>query len=285
VVDSPLDVLDAYGVDAQSLLGYGGEARVYALDTARILRVHHEGTPMRSVAARAELLSELAPCAARLSFAIPEVLETERVAGHIVTIERRLPGRPLTRELDEARGEARTALVRTYMDTAARIADLGLERPWHGDLSRADAIHCESFREFLKRRAADSLRRAGPDFAAIDPAALAAALPEPERPEFVHLDAFPGNMLAESGRVTAVLDFGVVAVMGDRRLEPLAAAAYLATNIARVTSDDDRRVAREWLVERGLEPWLEPARRWLAAFWSLARDDIRLHDWCRSVLL
>lgn len=285
MIDAPLEVLDAFGVEPDDLLGYGGEARVYALDAQRILRVHHEGTRERSVAARCALLEELAPGVTNVPFAIPSVIETAHVAGHIVTTERRLPGRPLTRVLDEARGEARAELVRAYLETASRIADLGLERPWYGDLSRGDALRCARFGEYLELRAADALRRAGPDFAGIDAAELAAALPEPERPELVHLDAFPGNMLALGERITAVLDFGVVALMGDRRLEPLSAAAYLATDISRVTTDADRRSAREWLVAHGLDTWFEPARRWVACFWSFAHDDARLHAWCRSVLL
>ena len=247
--------------------------------------MHHPGTSADSVAARTSLLAELAACEAAVPFSIPEVVETALVAGHRVTVERRLAGRPLTQLLDAAQGAERVSLVRAYMDTAARIADLGLERPWYGDLTRGDAIRCATFREYLERRAADALRRAGPDFATINAAELAAQLPEPRRPEFVHLDAFPGNMLACGETVTAVLDFGGVAVMGDRRLEPLAAAVYLATDIARVSTDADRSEARDWLATHGLDAYFEAAQRWIAAFWSPALDDLRLHAWCRSVLL
>ena len=91
-------------------------------------------------------------------------------------------------------------------------------------------------------------------------------------------------MLGEGEAITAVLDFGVVALVGDRRLDPLAAVAYLAPDITPAASDSDRAVADEWLAEADLAALYPPARRWLAAFWSVARDDVRLHDWCRSVL-
>ena len=285
MVSAPVAVLDVFGVEPDALLGYGGEARVYALDRERILRVHHEGTPAETVEARTRLLDELAEHADRVPFAIPTVLETRLVAGHVVTLEERLPGRPLTQVLDEASGEGRASLVRTYLDTAQELGELGIERSWYGDLSRPDALHTATFREYLEQRAADSLRRAGADFSSIDPSELATALPEPPSPEFVHMDAFPGNMLADGEAVTAVLDFGVVALMGDRRLDPLTAAAYLADDIARVTTDSDRAVAHEWLVARGLADLFLPAQRWCATFWSFARNDARLHQWCRSVLL
>jgi aminoglycoside phosphotransferase (APT) family kinase protein len=128
------------------------------------------------------------------------------------------------------------------------------------------------------------LKAAGPRFAFLDPAGLAAALPEPDRPALVHLDAFAGNMLAKDGRITAVLDFGGVPIVGDRRLDPLAAAAYLDPDITPTASDADRAVAQEWLAERGLADLYDAARRWLAAFWSAAIDDVRLHEWCGSIL-
>ena len=73
-------------------------------------------------------------------------------------------------------------------------------------------------------------------------------------------------MLGDGSAVTAVLDFGVIALVGDRRLDPLAAVAYLAPNITPTANPTDRALAREWLAERGLAELYEPARRWLAAF-------------------
>jgi aminoglycoside phosphotransferase (APT) family kinase protein len=110
-------------------------------------------------------------------------------------------------------------------------------------------------------------------------------LPEPDAPAFVHLDAFPGNMLVDDGQIAAVIDFGSVSLAGDRRLDPLAAVAYLTPDITPVATDADREVGREWLAERGLILLYAAARRWIAAYWSAARTDVRLHAWCRSVLL
>ena len=124
MVSAPVAVLDVFGVEPDALLGYGGEARVYALGRERILRVHHEGTPAETVGARTRLLEELAEHADRVPFAIPTVLETRLVAGHVVTLEERLPGRPLTQVLDEASGERRASLVRTYLDTAQELGEL-----------------------------------------------------------------------------------------------------------------------------------------------------------------
>ncbi len=278
-------VMRTLGIAATALLGQGGEAMVYALDNERIARINRPGANLSQVNGRTALLAELGRNTGRVPFGIPVVLETLEVEGSIVTIERRLPGRPLDHHLGERSGESRDSLVRAYLEAASQIGDLVIDRPWYGDLRSAGAIHTTTFKSYLEQRAAQSLKAAGPAFENIDPAMLAAALPEPTGPALVHLDAFPGNMLAEDGAVTAVLDFGASLIIGDRRLDPLTAASYLAPDITPTATIRDRAVAQEWLSEYELADLFPAARSWIAAYWSFARDDPAVYRWCRSVLL
>jgi hypothetical protein len=279
------DLLHRLGIAQDALLGRGGEAFVYALSAERVARIYHPGTNGVTVAERAALLQELSGSAHRVPFAIPTVLEILTLEDRIVTIERRLPGRPLNEVLGEARGVARTRLIHAYLDAADRIGDLRVDRPWVGDLMGSNPIRTETFGSYLAQRAARSLAAAGEEFAQVDPRVLAAALPEPSAGSLVHLDAFAGNMLADGEGITAILDFGVVALIGDRRLDPLTAAAYLTPAITPTATDEDRRIAHHWLEEKDLADLFLPAQRWVAAFWSFASDDEPLYKWCQSVLL
>ncbi|MEE2702946.1 MAG: aminoglycoside phosphotransferase family protein [Myxococcota bacterium] len=278
-------MLESNGLTPDAMIGYGGEARVYALDEGRVLRVYRQGTDLERVERRTALLSELARSRDRVPFSIPEVLEPARTEGRIATVERRLPGRPLTEILRESEGDAREALVRAYLEAAARIRDLAIEASAYGDLCQSEPISTETFQAYLEQRAARNLAVAGPPFERVDPAALARALPEPAGGAFVHLDAYPGNMLSDGRAITAVIDFGVVAIRGDARLDPLSAAAYLSPLITPGAIEADGVVATHWLSEHGMGALYEPARRWIAAFWSPASNDDGLHRWCRSVLL
>ena len=280
----PSNLFDYLGIGAEQCLGRGGEAIVYAMDGERVARVYHPGTDPANVYARAALLDELAGNAYRVPFAIPAVLETVTYADRIVTIERRLPGRPVNELLAEATGETRAALIRSHLDAAARIGDLRVERPWAGELVGKHAIHTATFADYLAQRAEVSLSAARDLFGHVDARALADDWPEPADFTLVHLDAFTGNMLGEGDTITAVLDFGVVAICGDRRLDPLTAAAYLNPWITPTATDEDRAVAAAWVAEQGLAHLYEPARRWIAAFWSFARDDAALFEWCKTVL-
>ena len=290
-------LLRSLGADPADLLGSGGEARAWALGTDRVIRVCHPGTPAEAVHQRIGLLAELSAGPEPPPFALPEVLEVHERDGRLLTIERRLEGIPLLAALGSATGSARRRLIESHLEAAAALADLPIRpRPWFGQLIGDDPVRSSTWAGFLEARARASLVASGlgdEPWAAALSAELAGALvadvgPGDGGPEryFVHLDAFAGNMMAVGSRVSAVLDFGPTCLAGgDRRLDPVACAVYLgSTHITPTSTGADLGVARGWLRERGMDELHDPLRRWLAAFWSFAVDDAKLHAWCRSVL-
>ena len=281
-------VLAAFGVkhDGDAFLGRGGEATTYALDNDRVLRVLHPGGTTERIHRSRALLGDLN--ASAVPFRLPEILEVGEVDRRAYSIEPRLPGRSVAEVLKTIDGPERDHLIESYLEAARVLGDLRSE-PWnfYGELATAKPIRAETWQEFLTRRAANSLAVAGYPLDQIAAEPLAAELPEPARPEFVHLDAFPGNMLSDGTRITAVLDFGSTCVAGDRRFDPLSAAVYLDprhTNLPNACARDED-VARSWLRSVGLLDMLEPCRRWLGGYWAFAVDDAPVQEWCRSVLL
>jgi aminoglycoside phosphotransferase (APT) family kinase protein len=280
-----LAVLAHLGVGPDALLGSGGEACVYALDSDRVVRVLHEGARAEHVVKRQALVDELAQAGAL--FALPELVAVDDVDGRVYAIERRLPGRPVVDELERCEGRARIRLIETHLDAAAALGDLHLEpRARFGDLMSDDPVTASTWRAYLERKAAANLSTSTDELRAIDPIALAAALPDTHEAAFVHLDAFAGNMLTDGTRITAVLDIGATSVAGDRRLDPLACAVYLtAPDITPMATAADAIVVEGWLRNAGLHEWFTPARRWLAAYWAFATDDEPLQRFCRATLL
>ena len=132
-------LFSALGIGVDDLLGEGGEAWVFALDEERIARVSR-GATRDQVDGRTRLLAELGQSAHKVPFSIPAILDTHEIEGRVVTIERRLPGRPLDQLLTEKSGAAREALIRSYLETANRLGDLALPRPWFGDLGQTGGI-------------------------------------------------------------------------------------------------------------------------------------------------
>lgn len=279
-------VLARFGLDRDDLLGEGGEATVYALGDDRVLRLPKAAVPASALDARRSLLDAIQK---RAPFAMPVVLEHVDVDGRTVVIERRLPGRDALQVLDEP-GTDREALVRSHLDAAAAIADLPCPSTHFGELWGDFAIQADSFRSWSVARLGASLAIAGERFSHLDPVRLTEDLhavlptPEPTAPALVHLDAYVGNMLADGGRISAVLDFGPMTIGGPPHLDALVCIAYLAPEISTTATDADRGVARDWAEEQRLLDALAPAERWAAAYWAFAHDDEPLHRWCARVL-
>ena len=223
---------------------------MFALDAERVLRVLHAGGSENDIRRRQALVDELARSAR--AFALPSVIEIGELDGRIFAVERRLPGRSVMDELSRCDGEARVRVIEGHLDAAAALGDLRLEpRAGYGDLIVDDAIVTSTWRAYLEQRAATNLARSTSDLHSIDAGSLAAPFSEPAAAAFVHLDAFAGNMLTDGTRITAVLDIGPTSVAGDRRLDPVSAAVYLAApEITPAANRADVDVAMSWLRAR-----------------------------------
>lgn len=285
------DVLSRFGIGEDALIGEGGESRVYAVDHDRVLRVpRRPGGAGPSVIRdareyqerRRDLLDDLAGKAETVSFDIPRVLEIVETEDVVATIESRLPGESLDRVLSHATD--RRALLRAYLLASLEIRRLTPAGDWFGDVLAEGPIRTRSFPEYALARAHDSLRRAGPPFDELNALELCEGLPDAP-PALVHLDLVPANVLIEKGRVSGVLDFSAMSMIGDRRIEPISAALYLDPEITPGATDEDRSFAMTWLESNELLPLVDPVRRWLAAVWSASRADPRMDAWCRRLLL
>lgn len=281
-------ILAAFGVDETSLVGRGGEARVFAIDDSRVLRLPHPGTERGDLADRRRLLDALSSDSATV--ALPEVLDHVEVDGRVVVIERRLPGRNALEVLGEA-GTDRAGLVRHHLDVSRHIAELPCPTTTFGEIWGGGAVTAGSFRDWSVERLETSLRIGGGAFAGIDSVTLTDELigaldsAEADQPRLVHVDAFLGNMLATGSRITALLDFGPMTIGGPAGLDPVLSAAYLAPEITPTAVDADRDEAAAWIDEAGLGDAFGPATRWAGAYWAGAPGDQQLRRWCERTLL
>lgn len=282
------DVLDHFGI-TEPPLGSGGEATVYALGDDRVLRLAHVGASLGSLQDRAELLAGFDRRA--VPFALPETLEILTVAGRHVAIEARLPGRPVDEMMTSLARPDRDRLISSVLDAFAVLPEVQARHP-AGDSVVGDIIgpfvhHAPDTRTWLIERVAQSLGRATPEFAVVDPATITDGLPLDGPVGLCHLDGCAPNVLAEGPRVTAVIDFGPTTAIVDRRLDALATAAYFRIDTLRgALAPPDHPAVDDWLDERGLLDALPAMERWLAGYWSWVGDDEPEVDvWCRRTLL
>lgn len=272
----------SFNPNTAELLGEGGEAQVYALDDAYVVRLFREGAKAADVTARTELLAEIAVGAVHLPFETPVVMDQGVLDGRIYTIEKRIHGTSLLTALANMQGNPRRQLIEQYMATAWQLGRINITRPFFGEICHE--IQTPTWRAYLLERAKHSL--ASSPLAHIDAEPIAASVPPLDaEPAFIHLDYFAGNVMANNGQLTAVIDFGYSSLLGDRRMNVMAATAHLVTpRITPTVTAEDQAIAFAWLRERDLYAYYEQALPWLAAYWTFASDDVALFKWCRSIL-
>lgn len=244
-------------------LGEGGEATVYALDRHRVLRVHH-GEPWAG--------DELARAYRRwagnavTSFGLPEILDSGSDDGLWWQVVRRLPGRTVQEWLVELRGPDRARLLQAYVDAAFEIGRIE-SAPSFGELlgGRAYADWADCLRARVKvpdpastRRLADEL----PDFEQIVER-FDRALPHlyDGPPRLVHVDYFPGNVMATVDheakgvdvRISGVLDFAAHSLYGDPLLDVV--GAVVMADIATDVTEEEKERLRVYARTRAGSAW------------------------------
>jgi aminoglycoside phosphotransferase (APT) family kinase protein len=225
------------GHGAPRALGAGVEGAVYRLDEGLVAKVWSGRSP-----ADLELSRQVYADIARylLPFATPEILDIEVHDGVFVTYERELTGSPFRsepmmtsseRDLPATETTALLTVLRALAAIPGTEAMRGLtvqgdDRPlWQGHMRFPDALAA------LVRRAA---RRHGNVLAAHVPGLSAAverivaslnALPD-SPVTAIHGDLVPPNIhVDDTGRPTAVLDFGFCTTAGDPAFEAAVTAA------------------------------------------------------------
>ena len=278
------ELLARLGVTPADRLGGGGEAQVYAVDAATVVRVPRAATTDGVAAARNEFQAELAASAHLVDWSVAEVLDQRWLGDRLVTWERRLPGVDGIEALGRIDDRAtRDAVVWSMLDATAQIGRLRVERPWCGQLLHHEPVRAATTQAWLEAAFEANLAVTG-DFDHVDAADLLDPMPLDGPPALVHFDAFPGNAMVDGTTCTAIIDFGPLCGIADARLDPLLFVVYLDTEIAITTNDADRAAGRAWLQNHGLDHWYEPARRFAAGFWAGVVEDQRLHRWVRSIL-
>lgn len=272
-------------------LGAGGEAIVYAIDADRVLRVHH-GDPGPS-AAELEAAYRRWAGTGRTSFGLPTVLDSG-VDGQLCwQVLRRFPGQTVAAWLQQLPAPGRPRLLEAYVDAAFELAAVDAA-PAYGTLLGGNTY--PTWAQCLQARLqvvnpALLTRLAGLVDAAGGAGSYDAARARFTQrlqgcydgpPRLVHLDYFPGNVMAELDRVTGVFDFAVHSLFGDPLLD-VVGAIVMADMSTDVTPDEQTvmTVHARGRAGTGLDDVFDCYRAFYGFYYAM--DDASL-PWCADQL-
>lgn len=270
-------------------IGEGGEAEVFALDEARVLRRFRTDHP--SIPRRIELMRAVEHGAGDLDVDVPRLLD-HGVGddGRPWFVERRLPGRSMTDALADVTGAQRRRLLRSYLETAHTLRRIDYSAEQFGELITDEPLRSPTWAGYLStaldRQVGACDRSAYPEVTDLDTHVqdLHARIPRPDAPEpsLVHFDYFPGNVMCDDHRITAVIDWSALAIAGDPDLDVALAVAYFG--VTPTARPDDTAFGNRWLADAGLADTAAFYRRWAAAWWSPLDGDPTIRSWVAGVL-
>ena len=215
-------------------IGAGTEGTVYRLDDELVAKVWHDRDAARLrplAAAYAELAG------AGLPFATPRIEQIDTVAGRTVSIEHRLTGVPLSDLFADGTVSVPDA-YRLVLDVLAALATapagpavtalpvLGeADSPWWPGARWGQVLAAVLARRIS--RFGGQLRAAVPGFDELVAATVRrlAELPD-RRGGLLHGDLCLPNVLVADGRVSALLDWGLLTTRGDPAFDAATFAAF-----------------------------------------------------------
>jgi aminoglycoside phosphotransferase (APT) family kinase protein len=277
-----------FRTDVVRRIGHGGEATVYELTGDRALRVYHANPHgAREITAFYAAIAET-----KTSFALPQILEQGEDDGVFYSIARLISGRPLHELMRDLAGDDRARALASYTDAAFEIASLPCVRDEYGEFLRDDdSIQAPTWNDYLLARIRRCLEQS--PWLREDVPALGALVEQltkriqaltPARKALVHGDYFPGNVLmTDDLRVSGVIDFGPLTVIGDPWLDLVSALIFLEVARPGYTPADTDFVRERLIARVGLhiDAAITTYRAWYAIRFSPYRDDDpNLYAWC-----
>ena len=219
-------ILQKYGLSPGDLIRKGMEAEVYALNAGAVLKLYPGTISLAHLTALRDFYASLDPSA--LSYALPSIQMAAQEGEFCLSIERRLPGAPMSALLPNLSQHEMDGMLHAYLAAAFELARMpippdferyklfdaeGLSRraagDWHRFLSRYLAHKLEQVSSYLEKDVADF---------SIKVNRLYEILSQPYTGSYhlIHGDFFPGNILLDARRrVAALLDFGLLTMYGD----------------------------------------------------------------------
>ncbi|MGW0521502.1 phosphotransferase family protein [Crossiella sp. NPDC003009] len=218
-------------------LAAGVEGAVYRLEEGLVAKVW-SGRPPTDLDLSRRVYADIARH--RLPFATPEILDTELHDGVFVTYERELTGSPFRAEPVMTSAErdlpaTETTALLTVLRALATVPGTeamreltvhGDDRPlWRGHPRFPDAL--AALLQRAVRRHGEVLAAHVPGLSVVVQRVLAALAVLPDAPvSAIHGDLVPPNIhVDDTGRPTAVLDFGFFTTAGDPAFEAAVTAA------------------------------------------------------------
>lgn len=227
IPEKALKVLKILRVPEPILLGSGAEGYIFSYRSDSVVKIFNN-TTLDYLQSLAVLLRIIAK--ANLSYFTPEIQEIGNIEGNFYTIEKKLVGVSMEQKFPLLGTKDKYKLLKSYYEAVKEFKKIILPDAQYGNILRKDtAINCQTWQEFLVKKAKQRIERAGKKLSQDVPsinehfrqfAKIVKKELVIDKKSFVHSDYFINQVLVnEKNEISAVLDISYHAVAGDKRLD------------------------------------------------------------------
>jgi putative membrane protein len=289
------ELLAAFGIGRDQLLGSGGESEVFAIDHDRVLRLYrnrHEA-PRRTATQLQALYQGWS--GSDIGLELPLIIELGELNGRFFTVDRRFSGRNFSGWLQSAELIQRRAALITFLDATERLQHLRSPVPGFARLIGDSAPQqFSTLVELLSSMLSgptqfsqDQLERDVPDVADVWNQLHTALAQRSVAPAVVHGDVCPPNAYLSQGPqgpvVTGIADFSPHTVHADPLMDLAGALIFLELEPYADAAADAAWLEAVAVERHGREivRWIDVHRRFYGFYFSNAYAfDPTLYAWC-----
>jgi putative membrane protein len=289
------ELLAAFGIGRDQLLGSGGESEVFAIDHDRVLRLYrdrHEAP--RQTAAQLQALYQ-SWSDSDIGLELPLIIELGELNGRFFTVDRRFSGRNFSGWLQHGDMTQRRAALITFLDATERLQHLRSPVPGFARLVGDGAPQqfgtlVELLSNMLTgptQSSRDQLERDVPHVAEVWNQLHAALAQRSVAPAVVHGDVCPPNAYLSQGPegpvVTGIADFSPHTVHADPLMDVAGALIFLELEPYADAAADAAWLEAVAVERHGPEivGWIDVYRRFYGFYFSNAYAfDRTLYAWC-----
>jgi putative membrane protein len=289
------ELIAAFGIGRDQLLGSGGESEVFAIDHDRVLRLYrdrHEAP--RQTAAQLQVLYQ-SWSDSDIGLELPLIIELGELNGRFFTVDRRFSGRNFSGWLQSADMTQRRAALITFLDATERLQHLRSPVPGFARLIGDSAPQqfgtlVELLSNMLSgptQSSRDHLERDVPHVAEVWNQLHAALARRSVAPAVVHGDVCPPNAFLSQGPqgpvVTGIADFSPHTIHADPLMDVAGALIFLELEPYADAAADAAWLEAVAVERHGREivRWIEVYRCFYGFYFSNAyASDPTLYAWC-----
>lgn len=219
-------ILDKFGISKSNFLGSGMESEVYAYDDNKVVKLYNDMSDSNKQRILKGFYSKID--SSSLSYELPFIYDTFEENGILVTIEKRIEGNNLQSMLSKMNYIEQNNMMETYLNANIELKSVKIKPNLEGYIlfndQQISSLNINSWFDLLKeeifrkqKELESYLKRDVVNYdAKVKQLVEILSLGYEGEYSLIHGDFYPGNlMINESGKVTGLIDFGLMTMYGD----------------------------------------------------------------------